>query len=114
MGMYDTIYCRRPLPDGWTTDEDFQTKSLHNTLSVYEIGEDGRLREQAIGDNGEPLREGSRDTGFHGVLRFHTIVGNDLRQYEAKFTDGLLVALRTENEALYDERGMRQTKEDCA
>ena len=41
MGMFDTIYCRQPLPDGLTA-EDFQTKSLHNTLSVYEIGADGR------------------------------------------------------------------------
>jgi hypothetical protein len=35
MGMFDTIYCRQPLPDGLTT-EDFQTKSLHNTLSIHE------------------------------------------------------------------------------
>lgn len=112
MGMYDTILCRRPLPDGLVA-EDFQSKSLHNTLSVYEIGADGRLRELAIGDNGEPLREASRDTGFHGVLRFYTTVGNDLRQYEAKFTDGLLVWLQTEDKALYDERGLRQTQEDC-
>ena len=55
MGMYDTILCRRPLPDGLVA-EDFQSKSLHNTLSVYEIGADGRLRELAIGGNGEPLR----------------------------------------------------------
>ena len=47
MGMYDTIFCRRPLPDGLVA-EDFQSKSLHNTLSVYEIGADGRLRELAI------------------------------------------------------------------
>lgn len=110
MGMYDTILCRRPLPDGLVA-EDFQSKSLHNTLSVYEIGEDGRFRELAIGDDGEPLREASRDTDFHGVLRFHTIVGNDLRQYEAKFTDGSLVGLRAEDDALYDERGLRQFPE---
>ena len=110
MGMYDTILCRRPLPDGLVA-EDFQSKSLHNALSVYEVGADGRLRELAIGGNGEPLREASRDTGFHGVLRFHTIVGNELRQYEAQFTDGSLVGLRTEGDALYDERGLRQTRE---
>jgi hypothetical protein len=33
MGMFDTIYCRQPLPDGLRT-EDFQTMSLHNTLST--------------------------------------------------------------------------------
>ena len=52
MGMFDTIYCRQPLPDGLTA-EDFQTNDLHNTLSVYEIGADGRLRELAVDSNGD-------------------------------------------------------------
>lgn len=108
--MFDSIRCRHPLPDGLTA-EDFQSKSLHNTLSVYEIGADGRLRELAIGSYGEPLPEPSHDTGFHGVLRLYTDDGNGLREYEAKFTDGLLVGLRTEDEALYDERGLLRSKE---
>ncbi len=111
MGMFDTIYCRQPLPDGLTA-EDFQTKSLHSTLSVYEIGADGRLRELALDNNGNALPEGSCDTGFHGVLWFHTSVGTELRRYEAKFSDGLLVGLRTEEDALYDEHGLRRIKED--
>ena len=111
MGMFDTIYCRQPLPDGLTA-EDFQTKSLHNTLSVYEIGADGRLRELAIERNGNVVSEDTRDTGYHGVLRFYTLVGTELRGYEAKFSDGLLVGLRTEDDALYDERGLRRIKED--
>ena len=110
MGMFDTILCRRPLPDGLIA-EDFQSKSLHNALSVYEIGSDGRLRELTMDAGGAPVREASRDTGFHGVIRFHTIAGNDLRQYEAKFTDGSLVEIRAEDEALYDERGLRRTIE---
>ena len=111
MGMYDTIYCRRPLPDGWATDEDFQTKSLHNTLSVYEISADGRLRELAVDSHGNALSKDSRDAGFHGVLWFHTSVENELRRYEAKFSDGLLVGLRTEDDALYDECGLRRIQE---
>ena len=110
MGMFDTIYCRRPLPDGLVA-EDFQTKSLHNTLSVYEIGADGRLRERAQGGNGNVLSKDTRDTEFHGVLRFYTYVGTELREYEAKFGDGLLVELRTGANALYDERGLRQIRE---
>jgi len=105
MGMFDTIYCRRPLPDGLKA-EDFQTKNLHNTLSVYEIGADGRLRELVIDNNANLSSEDTRDTGFHGVLRFYTLVGTELRGYEAKFSDGLLVWLRTEDDALYDERGL--------
>ena len=111
MGMFDTIYCRQPLPDGLTA-EDFQTKSLHNTMSVYEIGADGRLRELTVVSNGKVLSEDTRDTGFHGVLRFHTLVGTELRGYEAKFSDGLLVGLRTEDNALYDERGLRRIQGD--
>jgi hypothetical protein len=111
MGMFDTIYCRQPLPDGLGA-EDFQTKSLHSTLSVYEIGADGRLRELAVDSNGNLLSEDMRDTGYHGVLRFHTCVGTELKVYEAKFSDGLLVGLRTEDDALYDERGLRRIMED--
>jgi hypothetical protein len=111
MGMFDTIYCRQTLPDGLRA-EDFQTKSLHNTLSVYEIGADGRLRELTVDSNGKVLSEDTRDTGFHGILRFHTLVGTELKGYEAKFSDGLLVGIRTEDDALYDERGLRRIKED--
>jgi hypothetical protein len=58
------------------------------------------------------LSEDTRDTGYHGVLRFHTCVGTELKEYEAKFSDGLLVGLRTEDDALYDERGLRRIKEE--
>lgn len=113
MGMFDTILCHHPLPDGLVA-EDFQSKSLHNLLSVYEIGADGRLRELGIGNDGEPSRGASRDTHFHGVFRFYATPGNELKEYEAKFTDGLLVALRTEDEALYDERGLLLTRDERA
>ena len=46
------------------------------------------------------------------TIRCLSIVGNDLRQYEAKFTDGLLVGLRMEDDALYDERGLKRIQED--
>ena len=111
MGMFDTILCRRPLPDGLIA-EDFQSKSLHNMLSVYEIGMDGKLRELTFDDHGAPVQRASRDTGFHGVLRFYTFAGESLRQYESKFTDGSLIELRTEEEALYDECGLRRTQEN--
>ena len=111
MGMFDTIHCRQQLPDGLTA-EDFQTKSLHNTLSVYEIGTDGRLRELLVDGDGNVLSEDSRDTGYHGVLRFYTSVGTELREYEAKFSDGSLVGLRTKDDALYDECGLQRIQED--
>ena len=110
MGMFDTIYCRRPLPDDGTSDQGFQTKSLHSVLCVYEIGSDGRLRELELDDTGQPLPDKSRDTGFHGVMRFYTYIGDRRMEYEAKFTDGLVVDLRSANEACYDERGMLMEK----
>jgi hypothetical protein len=110
MGMFDTMLCRLPLPDGLVADE-FQTKSLHCALSTYEIGADGRLRELAYTAQRNNPSEARRDTGFHGVLRFYTLAGKDLRQYEAKFTDGSLNTLRTAGEALYDERGLLRRQE---
>ncbi len=112
MGMYDTIYCRRPLPDDWTSDHDFQTKNLHKLLCVYEIGTDGRLRELAIDDCGQPIPEKSHDTGFHGVIHFYTLVGDDRREYEAKFTDGSLVWIHAQANALYDDHGMHRDRKD--
>jgi hypothetical protein len=51
MGMFDTIICKYPLPlptdaMGYVSSESFQTKDLENSLSVYEIREDGTLWEQ--------------------------------------------------------------------
>jgi len=51
MGMYDTIVCKYPIPlptdpMGYVNSESFQTKDLENSLSHYEIREDGTLWEQ--------------------------------------------------------------------
>jgi hypothetical protein len=43
MGMYDSIRCERPLPDGWQPDELMQTKDLDCELLEYVITKDGRL-----------------------------------------------------------------------
>lgn len=45
MGMYDTIICEYPLPDGYTVKpgDSFQTKSLDCLLYEYTITKDGRL-----------------------------------------------------------------------
>lgn len=48
MGMYDTIICKYPLPTpgdpkGYSGSEDFQTKDLDCSLSVYEIDSNGQL-----------------------------------------------------------------------
>lgn len=109
MGMFDTIYRRQPLPGGRQTSESFQSKSLCNCLCVLEITADGRLREIEIDDQGQPVVEKSHDTGFHGLKRFYTHADHELEEYEAKFTDGVLVDLRRAHESQYDEHGMLAT-----
>lgn len=47
--MFDTIYCKYPLPDcsinkGELAKTDFQTKNLENCCYTFTIGEDGWLR----------------------------------------------------------------------
>ena len=111
MGMFDTIYCRQPLPGGWRTDDEFQSKSLHNSLCIYEISTDGRLREMELDEQGHPAHGKSRDTGFHGVMRFYTYSGTEHKEFEAKFTDGLLADLRPAIDARYDEHGMLVEKD---
>jgi len=48
MGMYDTIICKYPLPTpndpkGYAGSEDFHTKDLDCSLSIYEIDSNGQL-----------------------------------------------------------------------
>lgn len=94
MGMFDSIRCDWPLPDG-TDAIDMQSKSLSNTLATYVIAFDGRL-----------LYADGRETGWHGVLRFYGgESGSPLREYEAKFSDGRLVHLLPAADARYDEDG---------
>ena len=52
MGMFDSIYFKRPMPEGCppevTSETEFQTKSLDCEMLTFEIHEDGKLR--LIGD----------------------------------------------------------------
>ena len=60
MGLFDTLHCEFPLPDG-CAEREFQTKSLACEMDNYRLTAAGRL-----------LHPGGQDTGFHGVLRFYT------------------------------------------
>jgi len=73
MGMFDTIFCKYPLPmpedpKGYSGSGDFQTKDLDNVLSVYEIREDGSLwREKVEGKYiaGDPKSKNLWDSFGH-------------------------------------------------
>jgi hypothetical protein len=84
MGMFDTIQCEKPLPGepkppvhAWLQSKDFK-----RGLEVYRITADDRL----IGLSGEALP-------FHGILNFYTYEDDIWFEYEAKFTDGVLIEI---------------------
>jgi hypothetical protein len=111
MGMFDTVLCRVPLPDGYD-GADFQTKAFDCELETYVIDGDGTLwREQNQwwkgdwGHDAENTPEGPRErVMFHGVLRFYDLDERNhawsrpydpttWHEYDAKFTDGVLVEI---------------------
>lgn len=95
MGLFDTLRCDHPLPDG-CTEREFQTKSLACAMGCYRLSAAGRL-----------LHADGQDSGFHGVLRFYTrTAAGDWREYEAKFTDGALQHLVPLAKAAYSPEGM--------
>lgn len=95
MGMFDTVTCEQPLPDGADSGSlEFQTKDMKFPgLDTYKISRSGRL----IGPDG--------DMDFHGHLNFYGSSGwrqsqgdnsdYEWHEYDAKFTDGQLVEIVT-------------------
>ena len=79
MGIFDTIKCEYPLPDG-CTETKFQTKDLDPCLETYVLTKDGRLT----------LR--GKDQEFHGDMTFYTVTKEDAWfEYKVRFTEGQLV-----------------------
>ncbi|HRC38171.1 MAG: hypothetical protein KBF65_14565 [Rubrivivax sp.] len=94
MGLFDTLHCEFPLPDG-CAEREFQTKSLACEMDNYRLTAAGRL-----------LHPGGQDTGFHGVLRFYTgSATGTWHEYEAKFTSGALQHLVPVASAAYSPVG---------
>ena len=123
MGMFDDIHCDYPLPDGCqekrfqTKDLDCQLdlytmtaegRLLKEEVDRYEpIPESEWTYVDATGLLEQHWHELSkrrpifiqRDTNFHGILNFYTSTGSNQDgtikwyEYEAKFTDGVLVEI---------------------
>lgn len=113
--------CDIDLPgfDGDPATVDWQTKTFRPpAMEVYKITMDGRLfKEEAhyesVPEEERPMydeeiggfeddwhkacgmmrkvHEGWSDTGYHGILEFHTHIDGEGHAYKAKFTDGDLV-----------------------
>ena len=119
MGMFDYVRCEAPLPDG-KPDTEFQTKDFPEPyMETYTITSAGRLVHRAmryefvpeeerpywgkpewLREDGTPslfqmagmmrgIPTGDVDMNWHGWLNFY---GDD-REFNAKFTDGQLVAI---------------------
>jgi hypothetical protein len=70
MGMFDTVYCKYPLPDARDQDLEFQTKDLECLLDTYTIAEDGRLRRRVW--RRQPGPDHDVDWPFHGDIHIYT------------------------------------------
>ncbi len=117
MGMFDDVLYEHsmPLPDGYT-GRNFQTKEFGCDMAQYRISPEGRVM-QPLDEDDSPAGVFSsgkvarwRDMHFHGWLHFYTLVnpsktvswvgpGNpgEWHGYNAKFTDGQLVAIEQDN-----------------
>lgn len=134
MGMFDTLICDAPLPDGAAIepyderydDGAFQTKDLDCYLGLYRITADGRLEQQVFELIAHEGNQESEDpwaklpryerrnerwetvTDFHGRIRFY---GNDVagrwHEYVAKFTDGRLVEIVADENAVQEMEAFR-------
>lgn len=117
MGMFDTIYCKVPLPENSPFDSTtpFQTKSIDEpVMTTYVIEEDGRLMHrtgyyETVPENERPYPEGHKlafigsirfiETGWepvdiHARVVFYASVGDVWYDYEATFTHGQLEELK--------------------
>jgi len=109
MGLFDTIYCKYPLPIPNLEKEDFQTKDLDCSMDTYEISEEGKLYKiiknykerkkpdmlkwgseeyfKWLDDNPlELIFEEKRPILHHGVINFYTSI-NFPDQQDSKLKD---------------------------
>lgn len=121
MGMYDSIYCRYPLPGLGVVDDEFQTKDTPGQfLGVYEIRADGTLWRQDydVFDRSDPQKTGlarfagmiSRENPrwvrdqFRGTIGFYTQKDGAWLEFEGDFVDGVLREIRVCSEEPSSER----------
>jgi hypothetical protein len=132
MGMFDTIYVKRKLPltkeikkafpDTNWTEEDFQTKDIDNTMSIYTIKGTGLYYDKVEGENVRTMTEEeekkskktnrfcwpykfvetSRKTlkePYHGTINFYTYKDDKDEntwnfEFDAIFTAGKLKSIK--------------------
>jgi hypothetical protein len=97
MGIFDTIRCEMPLPDGRAMPDDgFQTKSLSCSMEHYTITADGRLihhRRSLLPASGKksllPERQADIEVDFHGDIEIYgSMPDGFVARYAVRFTHG--------------------------
>ena len=106
MGMFDTIRCEAPLPDGYEVPgRSFQTKSLCCVGDRFTITAQGRLilhrcrHERSAPRGGQSIPRSvpvvDVDTGYHGDIEMHGVTAdNKPVDCAARFTHGTLEWIR--------------------
>lgn len=92
MGMFDEIRCKRVMPDGYQTDELYQSKDWNCMLEQFEITDDGLLIELQDSEKGVQ----SVLCKFTGTLHFYKLdAEGKMHRYNGQFADGRLVEITT-------------------
>lgn len=96
MGMYDQLRITRTLPDGFQSDDWYQTKSLECALTDYEIDPEGLLWE--VGCCEAPDPGGRVRSRYSGDIVFYTFIEQAeaphvWKEYRAVLVDGTLTHL---------------------
>lgn len=121
MGMFDSIYCKYPLPNKKHQNLVYQTLNLENKFEIYTISEEGKLihhvrtfvtvPEEEREYYGTPewdanqlyriigslksIPVGDMEIDYDGELCFYAIVNNkEWVDYKAIFVDGTVVEVR--------------------
>ena len=102
MGMFDQFRLKQTMPDGYQSDDWYQTKSMECLMIDYEVDEAGQLWE--LGICGSHAPEGKKPLFYTGGIHFY----RDDRYYDALFDTGKLLLIRvqqseTQGDFIYSE-----------
>lgn len=89
MGMFDQIRITRTMPDGYQSNDWYQTKSMECLLVDYEVDNHGQLWELGVCTKPDP--DGKQKLHYTGEIVFYD---NATKSYCALFDNGILILLR--------------------
>lgn len=87
MGMFDQIRLKQVMPDGYQSEDWYQTKSMECMMTDYEVDETGQLWE--LNSYGNGYKE-SRPICYTGGMYIY----KDDREYDVLFDLGKLLVVR--------------------